>query len=364
MTSYIEGKVYPKLSICYLGRAEDKVTDQLIGLSESFVNDNSGLKRLSKKISFLITESFQNVIRHGFSDSLDDPTSSESDFFQINIHENRISISSSNLIETDSVKVLEDKIKGINDMSSEELKALWKFQILNFSLSSKGGAGLGIIEMARKSKLPLSTKFVPVDDKISRFYLGIEITNLEKENARIYDIDDIVKEHKDCIETGIMLSYKGNFSGKSNMFLIEMLHNNFIDENNINSRIIENVSIIIEVIQNISKHGAVLDDQCYGSFSIHKNETAHSIQTYNYLSALEYESFNLRLNRIKSMSIIDLKKERKRVLLENAIDAHGNGKLGLIEIALFSLNNFEYSFEKITETMYLFRLQLNLKNHD
>lgn len=364
MSTQNEQDSMPKLSISYLGKADDKVTDQLIGLSESFTHDDTTLKKLSKKISFLITESFQNIIRHGKETIVESSAVEEKDFFQINIQNKQISISSSNFIESDKTQLLEREINKVNKMSSEELRAMWKLQILNGSLSSKGGAGLGIIEMARKSGLPLITKFIKYNERISRFYLGIEINNPKEISTQRFDISDVIQDHTTCINGGMTLSYKGNFSGKSNVYLIEMLHNNFIDESNIDSITIENVSIIIEVIQNISKHGAVVDNKTFGSFSVRKFNDIQHIETNNYVNIEEYLPFKLLLEDIKSKNEEELKTERKRKLLESDIDSFGNGKLGLIEIALFTDNKFEYTFEKTGKDLYYFSLKLKLKNHD
>jgi hypothetical protein len=354
----------PKLSISYLGKADDNVTDQLIGLSESFTHDNTTLKKLSKKISFLITESFQNVVRHSKDSIFESNTPAEQDFFQINIQNNQITISSSNLIETEKTHILEGEINKINKMSSDELREMWKVQILNGNLSSKGGAGLGIIEMARKSGLPLITRFIKFNTEVSRFYLGIEINNPKADSSPVFDIQNVINEHKACVTGGMTLAYKGNFSGQSNVYLIEMLHNNFIDENNIDSTIIENVSIIIEVIQNISKHGAVVDNKTFGCFSVRKDNDIQYIETNNYVSKEKYSDFKLLLEDIKSKTREELKNERKRKLLENDIDSFGNGKLGLIEIGLFTNNEFEYTFKKTENDLYYFSLKLKLKNHD
>jgi hypothetical protein len=364
MNNQTKVNTMPKLSISYLGRADDKVTHQLIGLSESFTHDNGTLKKLSKKISLLITESFQNVIRHG-KDTTSEPYSpEESDFFQINIQNNQITISSSNFIDTDKTHLLESEINTINKMSSDELREMWKLQILNDNLASKGGAGLGIIEMARKSGLPLITKFIRFNEVISRFYLGIEINNPKEISPSKFDISNVIKDHKASINDGMSLSYKGNFSVKSNVYLTEMLQNNFLDENNIDSITIENVTIIIEVIQNISKHGAVIDNQTFGCFSVRKDNEIQYIETNNYVNTEDYSIFKLLLEEIKSKNKEELKTERKKKLLEHDIDSFGNGKLGLIEIGLFTNNEFEYNFEKTENDLYYFSLKLKLKHHD
>ncbi len=54
-----------KISLAYFGVFNDDITSMLIDLSETYVSKTEYLSKLSKKASFLIAESFQNLIRHG-----------------------------------------------------------------------------------------------------------------------------------------------------------------------------------------------------------------------------------------------------------------------------------------------------------
>ena len=146
-----------------------------MGLSESFFQGKTALKKISKRVSYLIAESFQNIIRHGTPQNMGSLSNPEPDFFQITFLADRIIISSKNLIEKQNIQNLEDQINHINELSEEALKDIWRRTLNEGERSSKGGAGLGIIEMARKSGLPLKKRFIDIDETFSQFYLGIEI---------------------------------------------------------------------------------------------------------------------------------------------------------------------------------------------
>jgi len=351
----------PKLSLSYRGKADDKMTLQLIKLSESFIHDNKLLKKLTKKISFLIAESFQNVVRHGTTKPLESELAGEKDFFRISILDDRIIISSSNIIETENIQDLNKKIDDINQLSAEELKEVWRSQMQNGEYSAKGGAGLGIIEMARKSGLPLKKQFVVINEVFSRFYLGVEIPNKKDCTSEKLCVSDLVNSYSDFVNKGVILSYTGNFSGQTNAFLIEMLHNNFVDENNLNSSTIENVTMMIEIIQNVSKHGAVVDNHCYGCFTIREENNEQYIRSNNFVEPKNYLEFKALLEAVKKENSTGLKLGRKKRLLEEELSEEGNGGIGLIEIALFTDNYFEYSFEKTENELYLFSIELKLK---
>jgi len=75
------------------------------------------------------------------------------------------------------VVVLEDKLNKINSLNDEEVKFLYgvimKQTVVKFS--SKGGAGLGLIDMKKKSGNALKFQFQPIDEQVTYFSLRIEV---------------------------------------------------------------------------------------------------------------------------------------------------------------------------------------------
>ena len=363
MEKPVQNRVEEKLSLSYLGQSDDNVTGQLMGLSKSFIDGKTALKKISNKVSYLIAESFQNIIRHGIPQDEGFHSGPEPDFFQINFLADRIIISSKNLIENENIQLLEDRIDHLNELSDEDLKDIWRKTLNEGKRTPKGGAGLGIIDMARKSGLPLKKRFIQIDESYSRFFLGFEITNQSDRPASKLDISEIVNQYKEFVQKGLLVSYTGDYSGETNSFLIQILHNNLIDEEAIESTAVENLTIIIEVIQNISKHGARRENQIPGGFSMFEKDGAQYIRAHNYIGPGEYQAFSELLRQMKSKNLDEIKTERKRKMLEENSSAEGNGGLGLLEIGIFTENKFEYTFEKTNSELYMFSIALKLKNH-
>ena len=64
----------------------------------------------------------------------------------------------------------------MNNATPEELKEMYKKQIKEGSISKKGGAGLGLIDIARKTGEKLDYQFLQLDDKFLFFILKVEIS--------------------------------------------------------------------------------------------------------------------------------------------------------------------------------------------
>ena len=80
-----------------------------------------------------------------------------------------------NYIVNESVAKLRNKIDHINSLSPEELRTQYQEQLATTKLSEKGGAGLGFIDMARRSGQKLEYSFHPVSEQLSFFSLAVSI---------------------------------------------------------------------------------------------------------------------------------------------------------------------------------------------
>jgi len=80
-----------------------------------------------------------------------------------------------NYMETKNVEELKGKLELVNSMDKLELKAYYKEILSNGTRSSKGTAGLGMIDIARKSGQKLDYYFEEIDTKMTFFSLTVKI---------------------------------------------------------------------------------------------------------------------------------------------------------------------------------------------
>lgn len=84
-------------------------------------------------------------------------------------------IQTGNYVDNESAEDLEAKLDQINGMDKEELKKYYQDVLSNGQLSEKGTAGLGMIDIARKSGNKLEYLFLPVNESSRFFCLTIKI---------------------------------------------------------------------------------------------------------------------------------------------------------------------------------------------
>jgi L-cysteine desulfidase len=80
------------------------------------------------------------------------------------------------MIRNDKIPSLRDRLDQVNSLDKEGLKLLYKDVRLNTSLSDSGGAGIGIIDIARKSENKLEYSFKDLNNQFSLFSLLVRIS--------------------------------------------------------------------------------------------------------------------------------------------------------------------------------------------
>ncbi len=348
-----------KISLAYFGLFSDCITSMLIELCDTYLAKSDNLKKFSKKTSFLIAESFQNIVRHSVIEK--ECTSNvkyNKDFYQISIVENRINIASVNIIENDQIQSLNNHIDHINSLDSCQLKELSKHVLEHGAITEKGGVGLGLIEIVRKSGLPLKKQFTKLNDTYSIVLLGLEISNLDNVSEPSIDLNSIEKYYRKLLEDDILLLYKGDFSSSSNSQIIDILNNNFIQGGEIEPDKLKNIIIIIEIMQNVSQHGKLINSIKEGFFTIKKKNNEVYIECSNYIDSECLGILKQQLDKIKSCTNDELERLYKQALTDSYLSEDDNAGLGLLEIARLTNNSFAFNFTETPDGEILYSVQV------
>ncbi len=346
------------LSLAYQGEFSDDMTEKLISLSEYHIENVDELKKSKKKISFLIAESFQNIVRHG--DNIDLKKLMENKigvFFTRNIG-NTYYITSANVIENINIEMLKSTIEKVNSLGAEDLKALHMNILANEGLSDKGGAGLGLIEMARKSGHKLEFDFENINEKYSNFYLqvklhsGPEATDPEHKQT----LNTVKGLRKKINDENILLIYKGDFSEDSIMPVLKMIKDNMekTEDGFITKKRV--YMVLVEMLQNISKHCLSINGMQSGIMMIGKKDDRYIINAGNLIEAKDSEPLKENLNKINLATRNELTEMHTKTLVEGSITVKGGAGLGLMDIAKKSCDKLNFTFVPLTDQVTFFGL--------
>lgn len=167
------------IMLSFKGDITSELLTSILQIMENKLDNMQEEPKIKRKVYNVLVECLQNLYHH--MDEIPHGGEGEPDkkvrsaIFMIGKLDNQYNIITGNYIRTKNVEGLRTRLDEINKLSKEELKDYYKLVLNNGEMSDKGGGGLGMIDIARKTGQKLNYHFQPVDDNYSFFSLNIKI---------------------------------------------------------------------------------------------------------------------------------------------------------------------------------------------
>jgi hypothetical protein len=163
-----------KLILVYQGDFTQETTKSILAMAERNIDSSGEESNIKRKVFNVMVESLQNIVKH--SDELvDGETRSHAAIFLIGREDGKYTIMSGNPIRKANIPKLKQTLEHINALDKDGLKELYKEIIKNTTISEKGGAGLGFVDMARKSGGKLEFEFPEMSGDYCFFSLKVNV---------------------------------------------------------------------------------------------------------------------------------------------------------------------------------------------
>jgi len=162
-----------QILLAYLG----DVTPELINaILKGVKNDSIAFQEeellTKKKVYNIIVESLENINRHSDVEEKQQHLS----LFILGKSGKHYYVVSGNYIYNEQIAKLKKMIDEVNALDKDDIKKIYRNILAEGKLSVKGGAGLGIIDMAIKSGNKLDYEFIPTGSDISFYILKTQIS--------------------------------------------------------------------------------------------------------------------------------------------------------------------------------------------
>ena len=157
----------------YSGDLDGNVLDSLLLLTEKAVLGAGATRKQMRRIGSVLIESLQNVSRHGW---IDDDGKLD---FNLTVERTPLGfqIQCGNLVDLEMAAELRNRLSEVNGLTHQELRVKYVDALCQNELSKKGGAGLGLLSMAKKTNGPLDYHFKEIKGEMFLFTLAVMVKN-------------------------------------------------------------------------------------------------------------------------------------------------------------------------------------------
>jgi hypothetical protein len=161
--------------LSFKGEITSDIITMVLQIMESKLDSVNEKSTVKKKIFNILVECMQNLYHHSESEIFGEEHSRRA-MLELFFDDEFYNILTGNYIRNEEVDRLQTRIEKVNSLSKDELRQYYRDILDNNTISQKGGADLGMIDMARKSGEKLTYHFTKVNDFVSFFDLTVKIS--------------------------------------------------------------------------------------------------------------------------------------------------------------------------------------------
>ncbi len=167
-----------EINLVYEGEVTQEITKTFTSLTERNLAKSEESNTVQRKVFNVMVECLQNISKH--ADSLTDEEEEEGKrgIVMVSNGVDSYNVTTGNIIKNDKIPGLEKSLEHINSLDKKGLSDLYKTQMKEGRISDKGGAGLGFIDIAKKSGNKLTYQFKKLNEEVSFFILTSSITRV------------------------------------------------------------------------------------------------------------------------------------------------------------------------------------------
>ncbi len=164
--------------LSFKGMITSELLTTILQIMESKMDSYEENPKVKKKVFNVLVECLQNLYHHIDKDIIIEDTDRSADksaLLMIAKKDEMYEIMTGNYIEKSDIDILKNKLDLVNSMDKDELKAYYKEVLNDGTRSDKGTAGLGMIDIARKSGQKLDYHFQEIEQNLYFFSLTVKI---------------------------------------------------------------------------------------------------------------------------------------------------------------------------------------------
>lgn len=351
-----------RLMFVYRGIVTNENSVPLLMLLEKEMEDSEFGFVGRKRLFMFVLESLQNVSRHS-----DHNKHQSMSIVLYSKTESGYTVTTGNVLPVSQIADLKKKLDEINNLQPDEIRKVYREMLANSEFNDKGGAGLGLIEMAKKTGNKLDYDFVNIDEAYSYFVLSKTVNSMglgmHSLHERAFAGKAVSQIETLMAENNVYLVWSGHFSDDVEKEVLTFTETKLTEEDvelNLRKRV---VGILVEILQNLAKYSPGKEpEKKYGMpvAMIRMDKNVYSITTGNLIQNEKVDLLKTKLDTINENDRVGLKELFRDSISGQTIKTESTGNMGLIDMARKSGSKLEYQFEQVNDLYSYYTLTVKI----
>ncbi len=166
-------------TLIYEGEVNHQITKTFTSMADENMGKVSEDDSVRKKVYHVMVECLQNICKHADDIEKAENAFSGNGIFIVGRDDDSYNIISGNTVDPQKKNELTEKLDYLNSLDKDKLKELYFKKLKEGQISEKGGAGLGLIDMIKKTGNKLEYHFDALEDGNFFFILKSTITRIK-----------------------------------------------------------------------------------------------------------------------------------------------------------------------------------------
>ncbi|HRH37560.1 MAG TPA: SiaB family protein kinase [Flavobacteriales bacterium] len=208
-----------RFDLLYSGNFPDEHTADLITLSEDQAVLGLRDRTHRQRLAFVMVEAYQNIVRHRTKLIGAMERGAGRSMFMMRSTADGEEVIALDPVLTEEVEELDRMLARIGTADVKQLKQIFLDRLKDGTRTQRGGAGLGLIEMARRSNNGLRHKLLPLNASSKLFLLHVLVGQGMQETSA----DEVMRVHTLVGANEILLLCRGGASATVLDVVLNML---------------------------------------------------------------------------------------------------------------------------------------------
>lgn len=318
-----------------------------------------------KRLFMFVLENLQNITRHGITRS--------NEITSLVVYSKTAegyTVSTGNALKKSEVPGLRRNLQKINSLEPDKIREVYRTMLQDSNIGKKGGAGLGLMEMARKTGNRLDYDFYPIDERFSYFILSKTIDSGGKGMSEpatgqgTFDSKRIMQLERMMKSSGIFFIWAGPLTHAISKELLNFSETTMREaemEQNLHKRVF---ATLIELLQNVAQHSPGYEAEKEHGIPlamIRKTQASFIITSGNLIRKSDIDHLTQKLDMVNRYDEEGLKKLLKVALMGQDMSKVSTGYMGLLEMARRSGGRLTYRFDEVSDDFAYYTVTVRVR---